>query len=44
MIVSEAGVLESDHLPDGVIAALGLWYPHVTLLATRRIRDREKLL
>ena len=33
MVVSKTGVLESDDLPDGVIAALGLWYPHVALLA-----------
>mgnify|MGYP007048349971 CR=1 FL=1 len=43
VIVSEASVLEGHHLPDGVIAPLGLWYPHVTLLVPRRIRRREKL-
>ena len=39
MIVGEAGVLESDYLSDGVVAALGLWYPHVTLLAPAGHQD-----
>ena len=32
VVVSKAGILEGDNLPDGVIASLGLWDPHVTNL------------
>ena len=38
VVVSEAGVSESDNLPDGIITTPGLRYPHVTLLTPARLQ------